>query len=156
MKKINLFVACLAFMGLTACSDDDGKYNVNGNANAVANNLKSGTWRITLFQEDGNDETGNFEGYNFTFGENGVLTATNGTNTYTGAWSVYDDDNSDDDSTDDSFDSDIDIDITFTEPLEFVDLTDDWDIAARTGTEIKLVDVSGGDGGVDYLTFQKN
>ena len=152
MKRINLLAAGLILMGVTACSDDDNKSNVNGNATAVANNLKSGTWRITLFEEEGNNETDNFTGYNFTFDENGVLTATNGTNTYAGTWSVYDDNSNDDD----GFDSDIDVDINFAAPAEFTDLNDDWDVMARTGTEIKLIDVSGGDGGTDYLTFQKN
>lgn len=152
MRKINLLAACLLLAGITACSDDDTKLSVNGNATAVANNLKSGTWRITSFVEEENDETSNFDGYDFTFGTNGVITATNGTNTYTGTWSVYDDDSSDDD----GFDSDIDVAINFTAPDEFTDLTDDWDILSRTGTEIKLIDVSGGDGGTDFLTFQKN
>lgn len=152
MKRINLLVACLLIAGMTACSDDDNKSGVNGNATAVANNLKSGTWRITNFTEEGNVETDNFNGFNFTFGENNVLTATNGSDTYTGTWSVSDDDSSDDD----GFDSDIDVDINFTAPAEFADLSDDWDVLSRTGTEIKLIDVSGGNGGTDYLTFQKN
>ncbi|MHA3788122.1 hypothetical protein ACX0HA_07925 [Flavobacterium hauense] len=152
MKRINLLAACLILAGLTACSDDDNKSGVNGNATAVANNLKSGTWRITNFTEEGNVETDNFEGFNFTFYENNILTATKGSDTYTGTWAVYDDDSNDDD----GFDSDIDVEINFTAPAEFTDLSDDWDVMARTGTEIKLIDVSGGDGGTDYLTFQKN
>lgn len=152
MKKMNLLAACILLAGMTACSDDDNKSNVNGNATAVANNLKSGTWRITSFIEEGNDETDNFDGYAFTFGTNGVLTAVKGTATYTGNWSVYDDNSSDDD----GFDSDIDVDINFTSPVEFTDLSDDWDVMSRTGTEIKLIDVSSGNGGTDYLTFQKN
>jgi hypothetical protein len=60
------------------------------------------------------------------------------------------------DDDDDSFDSDIDVNIGFASPAEFADLTDDWDVAERTGTRIKLVDVSGGNGGTDYLTFEKN
>lgn len=149
-------MSCLLLAGMTACSDDDSKSNVNGNATAVANNLKSGTWRITNFVEEGNIETDNFNGFNFTFGENGVLTATNGTDTYTGSWSVYDDNSNDNDNDDDGFDSDIDVDINFTAPAEFTDLTDDWDIVTRTGTEVQLIDVSGGNGGTDYLTFTKN
>src|SRR6201991_1795847 len=97
MKTLNLFAACLVIAGLTACSDDDSKSNVNGNATAVASNLKSGSWKITKFVEEENVETGHFTGYNFTFGDNNVLTATNGTNTYTGTWNVFDDDSSDDD-----------------------------------------------------------
>lgn len=152
MKKINVVAACLVLLVISACSDDDNKVNVNGNATAVTNNLKSGTWKISNYVEDTNDETANFEGYDFTFGAGNVLTATNGTNTYTGTWSVYDDDSS----SDDGFDSDIDVNISFATPAEFAELTDDWDVAARSGTELQLIDVSGGNGGTDYLTFQKN
>jgi hypothetical protein len=35
------------------------------------------------------------------------------------------------------------------------DLSDDWDIISYTDTEIKLIDVSGGNGGTDYLTLTK-
>ncbi len=152
MRTVNVIAVCLAFAGLIACSDDDAKVNVNGNATAVSNNLKSGTWKISNYVEDTNDETANFEGYDFTFGPNNVLTATNGTNTYTGTWSVYDDDSS----SDDSFDSDIDVNISFITPDEFAGLSDDWDVAARSGTELQLIDVSDDDEGTDYLTFQKN
>ena len=152
MRKLNFLAACLIMAGATACSDDDSNSKVNGNATAVANNLKSGTWKISSFIEETNDETAHFQGYNFTFGENNVLTATNGTDTYTGTWSVFDDDSSDDD----GFDSDIDVVINFAAPDDFTDLSDDWDVKARTGTELQLIDVSGGDGGTDLLTFQKN
>jgi hypothetical protein len=140
-------------MGMLSCSDDDKSSNgVNGNATAVANNLKSGTWRITSFIEDTNDETNHFAGYNFTFNTNNSLTASNGTNTYTGTWSVMDDDSSDDDNSS----GDIDVIINFASPEEFTDLNDDWDVMERTGVKIKLIDVSGGNGGTDYLTFEKN
>jgi len=151
MKKLTRLVLILSVLVMAGCSDDDSKPNVNGNATAVANNLKSGTWRITNFVEDGNDELVHFQGYNFTFGTNNVLTATNGTNTYTGTWSVVDDHSNDDNNS-----GDIDVNIAFTSPAEFVDLTDDWDVADRTGIKLNLVDVSGGNGGTDYLTFEKD
>ena len=40
--------------------------------------------------------------------------------------------------------------------LEFEELTDDWEITEKSATVIKLRDVSGGNGGTDYLTFTKN
>ena len=155
MKRVNLLAMCLLAAGFIAC-DDDTKDKVNGNATAVANNLKSGTWTVTKFVEDAVDETDHFVDYDFSFGTDGVLTATDGTNTYTGTWAVYDDESEDDD----IYDSDIDVVINFTEPVDFLDLNDDWDVYARTGTELQLVDVTGGDSEenaeVDFLTFQKN
>jgi hypothetical protein len=51
---------------------------------------------------------------------------------------------------------DLDFNIAFTAPANFLELTYDWDIQSRTDTKIELIDVSGGNGGTDYLTFEKN
>ena len=150
MKKITALILTLSFLIMAGCSDDDSKPNVNGNATAVANNLKSGAWRITNFVEDGSDELVHFQGYNFTFGTNNVLTATNGTNTYTGTWSVVDDHSNDDNNS-----GDIELNIAFASPDTFNELTEDWKVSARTGVRIDLYHVSGNDGRGDYLTFEK-
>lgn len=153
MKKLNLLMAGIAAFGfLTACSDDDSS-STNGNPTEVVNTVKDGTWRITSFMEDANDETHHFTGYNFTFGDNNVVTATNGTNTHTGTWSVTNSNSSDDD---DNNNSDIDFNIMFAAPENFTELNDDWDILERTDTKLRLRDVSGGNGGTDLLTFEKN
>lgn len=142
---------CLVFLVNVAsmCSnDDDSSSSVN--QTTVVNTVSSGTWRITLYNDSGTIKTNQFTGYNFTFGPSNVLTATNGTQTYTGVWSVTDS-NSNDDSMDD-----LDFNIAFTTPANFLELTDDWDIQSRTDTKIELIDISGGNGGTDYLTFEKN
>ncbi len=153
MKKLNLFAAGVFLFALTtSCSSDDDNSNVNnGNINQITNIVKDGTWKITTFSEDGNDETDNYTGYNFTF-DNNMLTATNGVDTHTGTWSVTTSDSDDDDNSD----NDIDFNIGFTSPQDFNDLSDDWDIIEYSSDVIKLIDVSGGNGGTDYLTFQKN
>ncbi len=132
------------------CSNDDDNSSSSVNQTTVVNTVSSGTWRITLYNDSGTIKTNQFTGYNFTFGPSNVLTATNGTQTYTGVWSVTDS-NSNDDSLDD-----LDFNIAFTAPANFLELTDDWDIQSRTDTKIELIDVSGGNGGTDYLTFEKN
>lgn len=154
MKKLSLipllpliFILNVASM----CSDDDDTNN-SANPTPVINTVTSGTWRITFYEDSGVNETYHFTGYNFTFGSANVLTATNGTNTYTGSWSV-----TNDDSNDDSPSNDLDFNILFSSPANFADeLSDDWDILSRTDTKIELVDVSGGNGGTDYLTLEKN
>ncbi len=132
-----------------ACSDDNSDTT---NQSTVISIASSGTWRITYYYDTDKEETSSYAGYNFTFGST-ALTATNGTNTYTGTWSVTDS-NSNDDSMDD-----LDFNISFNNPpapSSFEDLSDDWDIIEVTDTKIKLIDVSGGNGGTDYLTFEKN
>ena len=143
MKSIPLIF--LLFSVATACNQDD---STNSNQTKVVNTVSSGTWRITYFNDTDKDETTNFTGYNFTFGSS--LTATKGSTTYTGTWSVTDS-NSNDDTMDD-----LHFNILFTAPPDFEDLSDDWKILEMTDTKIKLVDVSGGGGGTDYLTFEKN
>lgn len=153
MKKLKiLLLLYLVFLVNVAsmCSNDDDNSSSSVNQTTVVNTVSSGTWRITLYNDSGTIKTNQFTGYNFTFGPSNVLTAKNGTLTHTGIWSVTDS-NSNDDSMDD-----LDFNIAFTTPANFLELTDDWDIQSRTDTKIELIDVSGGNGGTDYLTFEKN
>ena len=156
MKKLSFYsiLACV-FMLSTAstCSNDDNPSS-SSDPNPVINTVNQGTWRVTYYYDTDSDETSDFTGYNFTFGASNVLSATNGTNTYTGSWSVTSDDS--DDSNDDSSSSDLDFNILFASPANFAELSDDWDIISRTDTKVQLIDISGGNGGTDYLTFEKN
>jgi hypothetical protein len=154
LQKIKFSVVMAMLFVLTTsstCSDDDDSPISNSNNSAeVVNIVNNGTWRITYFYDTDQEETSNFNGYNFTFGANNVLTASNGTNNYTGVWSISDS-NSNDDSP-----SDLDFIIVFNSPAQFEELSDDWDIIEKSATVIQLRDVSGGNGGTDYLTFTKN
>ena len=141
------FAIFVGVLFINCSSDDDSTMN-DPQKNAIENEVKSGSWIITEYIDDGVDETYHYDGYEFTFGDSGVLTATNGTNTYTGTWSVTDDN-------DDDSQSDHDLVIYFTSPANFEELSDDWDIMTHNSNTIELFDVSGGNGTTDYLTFQK-
>ena len=117
--------------------------------NTIQTNVQSGTWIVIFFEDSGNNETNNFNGYNFTFNSNGVLNANNGTINYDGLWSITDS-NSNDDSQDD-----LDFNINFNLTNDFEDLNGDWTFLSNSSTKIELIDVSGGNGGTDYLTFEK-
>lgn len=161
MKKVfNLGLLLMLSFSLMSsmCSsnDDDGSPNNNSQQIAeIESTAQSGTWRITNFNDSGQNETSDFNGYDFTFNIDGSLVATNGSNTLTGTWSVTDDSNSSDDS---SSDDDIDFNIFFpvSDDNDFEDLNDDWDVVTITSTRIELIDVSGGNGGIDMLTFERN
>ncbi len=143
-----LFIAT----AFSSCTDeDDTVVNNSVDPTPVINVVNNGTWRITFYEDSSVDETSNFTGYNFSFGAGNVLTATNGTNTYSGTWSV-----TSDNSLDDSPSNDLDFNIAFAAPANFADLTDDWNIISYTATKIQLIHVSGGGGGTDYMTFEKN
>jgi len=133
------------------CSNDDDNSNPPADPTPVINTVNQGTWRVTLYNDSGTIKTSNFTGYNFTFGTGSALTAANGSNTYNGTWSV-----TSGDSNDDNPSNDLDFNIGFTTPANFADLTDDWDIVTYTASKIELRDVSGGNGGTDLLTFEKN
>lgn len=51
---------------------------------------------------------------------------------------------------------DIDFNIFFSSPADFSELSEDWDIISHTASKIELKHVSGGNGGIDLLTFEKN
>ncbi|VXB53996.1 conserved exported hypothetical protein [Flavobacterium sp. 9AF] len=155
MKRIKILPLLLLIFILnvaSTCSNDDDVSSSNQDPTPVINAASQGTWRITLYEDSGNNETANFAGYNFTFAASNVLTASNGVNTYTGTWSVTNTDVNDDSSS-----NDLDFNIAFLSPEMFSnELTDDWDIQSYSSTKIELVDVSGGNGGTDFLTFEKN
>lgn len=154
MKKLSfLSVLAVIFMLTTAsmCSSDNNSSS-SQNPTPIINVMTQGTWRVTSFIDSDNDETAHFSGYAFTFGASNVLAATNGVNAYTGSWSVTPDNSTDDDDPS----GDLNFNINFASPVDFEDLSDDWDIVSQTSTKIQLIDVSGGNGGTDYLTFEKN
>ena len=151
MRKTNLATFLAPFFLLLfamGCTDDEGPSN--NTQNEIESDVQKGTWKITKFIDSDKDETNDFAGYDFTFLSSGVLRADNGATQYDGTWSITDS-NSNDDSQDD-----LDFNINFNLANDFEDLNDDWDIISRTSTKIELIDVSGGNGGTDYLTFEKN
>lgn len=104
----------------------------------------SGTWKVTLFSDSGNNETSKFTGYTFTFSDGGTLTALKNGVAQTGTWSVN---NS-------SHKFNIDLGPKITGNLPLGELTDDWKILSNTTTMIQL----GDDNPVsnEFLTFTKN
>ncbi len=151
-----LLMLSFSLMSSSCSSSDDNGPTPSDNSVVIAEvtaTVETGTWRITNYIDSGQNETNDYNGYDFTFSDNGVLTANNGTNTITGTWSVTDSSNSTDDSNDD-----IDFNIFFPVPDTnvFEDLNDDWDLVIYTNTKIELIDISGGNGGTDTLTFEMN
>lgn len=148
-KSILILVMGLA-LSFTSCSSDENNPDNAAIKAEIQSDVTSGTWRITSYIDSGVDETNHFAGYVFTFNSNGTLNANNGTNDYNGTWSITDS-SSDDDSQDD-----LDFNINFNLTNDFEDLNDDWDFVSHSSTKIVLIDISGGSGEIDNLTFEKN
>ncbi len=112
--------------------------------NNPADTVTSGTWRVTLFTDSGNDETSDFAGYIFSFNNNGTMTATKNSVSQNGSWHV--------DNSSNKFIIDLGPKVDSNKPLG--ELTDDWKIISATDTEIKLTDDNASSN--EFLTFTKN
>lgn len=127
---------------------EDSIDDCNDNSSSGTNNLNfietltSGTWYISYFFDD-TDETSDYAGYNFIFNTNGTSKAIKNATTINGTWNTF-------------VDSGVNkLDLNF-DGIILDEIEDDWRIIEYSSTVIKLKDVSGGNGGTDYLTFTKN
>lgn len=114
-----------------------------GNTSELVNILTDGQWYVQSYIDDGDDETNDYNGYVLGFYANGTVTAENGSNTNNGTWSVVAGSNG------------LEVILDFGVSIPFDEFNDDWDVDTYTTTRVELADVSGGNGGNDYLTFQK-
>ncbi|MGN6490853.1 MAG: hypothetical protein ACTHLE_02575 [Agriterribacter sp.] len=140
-SKTGILLIAAAVIGATSCKKDSDN---NSNALALTATITSGNWRITQFMEDNVDETAHFSGYIFSFDQSGNATAVRESNTINGHWSAGNDDSKDK----------LNLDFGSSDPWE--ELNEDWRILERTNSKLRLQHTSGGDGSVDYLTFERN
>ncbi len=154
MKIASMFAIIMYVLTVAACSKDDNNNDSpqDTTVQQTVTTAQTGSWKVTYFYDSDHEETNHFTGYTFSFNENGSLVAVNGSTTITGTWSVTDSSSSDDD----GGSSSPDFNIFFASPPDFEDLSDDWDIITVSSSKIELTDVSGGNGGTDFLTFEKS
>ena len=144
MKATNALVFTMAILvfGLYACEKDNSTTDPSNSS--TSDIVGQGTWKVTLYNDSGNEETQNFAGYNFTFDSNGTIAAVKNASTVNGTWST---------GTDDSQNQLI---LDFGTAVLFSELNEDWVILEKTASKIRLEHLSGGNGGTDLLTFEKN
>lgn len=138
MKTTLMSFLFIAALSLAAC---DPQSNLSPNTGQT---VSSGTWRVTLFTDSGNNETSDFVGYTFTFSDNGTVNTVKSGVAKNGTWSVNTSSN--------KFNIDLGPKIDSNKPLG--ELTDDWKIISTTETEIKLTDDNASSN--EFLTFTKN
>lgn len=149
MKKLFL-IPMLLFLFMvnvasTCSSDDNGSDDSPSTSTVNQNATSSGTWRVTLFKEDNSVQTSNFSGYDFSISTDNTITATNGSTTKNGTWNIYSDSGY------------TKFDITFPDTNgPFEEISEDWRVLSSSTTKLELKHVSGGDGSIDLLTFEKN
>ncbi|MGK0493869.1 MAG: hypothetical protein ACJAU2_000245 [Maribacter sp.] len=124
LENIKVYILSLLVFFIFSCekSEDDDIQNTGISVTEINANAESGTWIVSLFEEEGMDETADFTGFGFTFNSSGLLRAVNGDNSITGAWSITTDD--------DSSEEDIDFNIFFASATNFTELSEDWDIVS--------------------------
>ena len=148
MKKFKLiFIIVLVATTFVMCNKDEINVAPGITAAEVNNAFIDGNWRVTSFNEAGEDHTSNLSGYNFTFKDNGNILSALDT---IGKWSTTPE--SDIaimmlDFTRDSIKTDID------------SIGKNWSILALTPqfvpTKIEMKRVDEDDASIDFLTFEK-
>lgn len=154
----SILLLLMTFMFFSCDSSDDNVENSVMDLTEINATATSGSWVVARFEEDGVDQTSNFFGYSFTFDIDGILNVATEDLLITGSWSITSDSNSnynDDSSLDADSNDDVDFNIFFSSSSNFEELSEDWEIVSYTETRIELKHVSGGDGSIDILVFEK-
>lgn len=137
-----LLIASFTLFIASCSSDDLSDLTIPETEDLIAG---SGAWKVTYFYDKDKDETFDFNGWTFTFNDDGTLTANKGSETFTGSWNVK---SSDDDP---DYDKEMDIIITGAYPLD--EMSDDWIIIELTDSTMQLKDDN--DNGIEELHLQK-
>mgnify|MGYP001182385138 FL=1 len=134
MKTRLIILAALLLLFLLSCSRDD--------SDVLANRIDSGTWKITYFYDKDHDETSDYSGMSFSFGDDGTVNAVTSSATYNGTWSTGNDDSASK------------FYLNFSSPDALIEISEDWVILNQSNSKIELEDDS--DNGTELLTFEKN
>lgn len=148
MKKIrNKFLALLLIttVAVFSCKKEDPIRPTMPTTSSVTTNnptLSRGEWRIALFQDNGADETNQFNKHLFMFNANGTLMVKIDSSMMSGTWSTQHDNDQ------------IKFIINFaSSPLSKLNKV--WFIKKETFSDLKLEYVHS-DGMIDYLSFKRN
>jgi hypothetical protein len=139
MKTPFLFSLLIAITAFASSCDPAG-----GTDSTTSQVVTSGSWKVTLFTDSGNDETSDFSGYTFTFSSSGTLSAVKNGITTNGTWNVSGSSN--------KFNINLGPKVDSNKPVG--ELTDDWKILSNTETVIRLTDDNASSN--EFLTFTKN
>lgn len=141
IKHFTIILYVLIFSSTVSCKKDTNK-SMSLSTTELNTILQKDKWKITKHYNNGKDETYHYTNYVFQFNANGSVTATNGGTSYSGTWYFGNDDSS------------IKLILNFS-ASPFSELNDDWLVVQQNNSIIELENISGGNGGTDYLTFEK-
>jgi hypothetical protein len=95
-------------------------------ASDLQTNLTSKNWKINMFIEDFDNETNDFNGYYFSFTNDGNVSATRGDTTRTGTWRTFTDD------------GETELWMSFPYSGYFSELSDDWYLRINSTDQVRL------------------
>lgn len=133
-----LFGSVLSFTN--GCKKSDITANTNAGLKAKVLNVD---WKISNYNDSGDDHTSYFTDYDFAFNTDGTVNAVKAGSTVNGTWSTGTDD------------SHVKMILNFGTTSPFEQLNEDWHVIEQTESKIQLEHVSGGGGGTDLLTFER-
>lgn len=109
--------------------DDDNDYDDDDvDDNTLISFLTDGSWKVSSFIEENENETSHFTNYVFTFNNDGTVLSSNGTNDVSGTWRTNGDGGV------------IVLKLNFGATEPFDEISEDWKVAEYTASNIKLVD----------------
>lgn len=121
--------------------------NDDGDVTEIRNILMGGEWVVAQYSEDGGSSTSTYASYTFNFQSNNVLAVTPSPTgpTFESLWRVLR-----------NSDNQLKVYLNIMgEADPSLNLTDDWDFVSITNDRLELRDVSGGDGSVSILVFER-
>ncbi|WP_281542486.1 hypothetical protein [Maribacter aestuarii] len=117
----------------------------DGDVPEIRNIMMGGEWNVASYIEDGMDSTVDYNGYSVQFMADHQISVLEGGQAFgAGLWRALRDS-----------EEGLKVYLNFGDSFPFDELTDDWTLVSITDTRIELKDISGGDGSISTLVFEK-
>ena len=117
----------------------------DGDVSEIRNIMMGGDWVVASYVEADMDSTVDYNGYSVQFMAEYQISVLEGGEAFgMGLWRVLR-----------NSDQELKVYLNFGDSMPFDELTDDWTFVSITDTRIELKDISGGDGSISTLVFEK-
>jgi hypothetical protein len=117
----------------------------DGDVPEIRNIMMGGEWTVASYIEADMDMTTNYGGYSLQFMADHQISVLEGGEAFgEGLWRVLR-----------NSEEELKVYLNFGDSFPFDELTDDWTLVSITNTRIELKDISGGDGSISTLVFEK-
>jgi uncharacterized protein (UPF0216 family) len=124
--------------------DHSGSDDHSGEDNPfISSIIVEGLWIVAEYTQDDVNKTQNYDGFHLDFNTDGNVIAVKGTDEVNGTWSVI---------TDSGVDYLV---LDFSTMVPFDEFNEDWEIFEFSETKLELRNVSGGDGSISKLVFER-